>query len=80
VNKILGGGLSRGHILEISGPPGSFKESLALDFVRTFAEADERIIFVGAHLMIPSTPGVLSRRARYARHDKSESHFRGARR
>jgi len=46
VNKILGGGLSRGHILEISGPPGSFKESLALDFVRTFAEADERIIFV----------------------------------
>ncbi|KAI9569871.1 hypothetical protein HD554DRAFT_456746 [Boletus coccyginus] len=46
VNKILGGGLPRGHILEISGPPGSFKESLALDFVRTFVEADERIIFV----------------------------------
>ncbi|KAF8437980.1 hypothetical protein L210DRAFT_966220 [Boletus edulis BED1] len=46
VNKILGGGLPRGHILEISGPPGSFKESLALDFVRTFAEAKERVIFV----------------------------------
>lgn len=47
VNKILGGGLPRGHILEISGPPGSFKESLALDFVRTFVEADEGVIFVG---------------------------------
>ncbi|KAN0084101.1 P-loop containing nucleoside triphosphate hydrolase protein [Tylopilus felleus] len=46
VNKILGGGLPRGHILEISGPPGSFKETLALDFVRTFAKAEERVIFV----------------------------------
>ncbi|KAF8840557.1 hypothetical protein BDN67DRAFT_903341 [Paxillus ammoniavirescens] len=46
VNKILGGGLPRGHILEISGPPGSFKESLASDFVRIFVEADEEVIFV----------------------------------
>ncbi|KIJ62172.1 hypothetical protein HYDPIDRAFT_95048 [Hydnomerulius pinastri MD-312] len=44
VNKILGGGLPRGHILEISGPPGSFKESLVCDFVRTFVEADEEVI------------------------------------
>ncbi|KAF9225725.1 hypothetical protein BS17DRAFT_729795 [Gyrodon lividus] len=46
VNKILGGGLPRGHILEISGPPGSFKESLVSDFVRIFVEADEQVIFV----------------------------------
>ncbi|KAH0826701.1 hypothetical protein J3R83DRAFT_5094 [Lanmaoa asiatica] len=59
VNKILGGGLPRGYILEISGPPGSFKESLALDFVRTFAEADEGVIFVGAAFAIPSAPVVL---------------------
>ena len=52
MDKILGGGLPRGHILEISGPPGSFKETLALDFVRTFVEADERIIFVGVHQCI----------------------------
>lgn len=47
MNKILGGGLPRGHILEISGPPGSLKESLALDFVRTFAEAGEGVMFIG---------------------------------
>lgn len=62
MNKILGGGLPRGHILEISGPPGSFKESLALDFVRTFVKADERVIFVGTHLVIPSTSRILTRR------------------
>ncbi|KAF9233192.1 hypothetical protein BU15DRAFT_54218 [Melanogaster broomeanus] len=46
VNKILGGGLPRGHILEISGPPGSFKEAVISDFVRIFVEAGEEVIFV----------------------------------
>ncbi|KAF8556835.1 hypothetical protein OG21DRAFT_1596243 [Imleria badia] len=55
VNKILGGGLARGHILEISGPPGSFKESLALDFVRTFVRSNERVIFVDMQGMISPT-------------------------
>ena len=56
VNKILGGGLPRGHILEISGPPGSFKESLALDFVRIFAEFNEGVMFVGEAFYDISTP------------------------
>jgi RAD51-like protein 2 len=47
VNTALGGGLPRGHILEISGPPGSFKESLALDYARIFVEANEEVIFIG---------------------------------
>lgn len=47
VNKMLGGGLPQGYILEISGPPGSFKESLACDFVRTFVAADKPVAFVG---------------------------------
>ncbi|KAH7923450.1 hypothetical protein BV22DRAFT_1015432 [Leucogyrophana mollusca] len=46
VDKLLGGGLPRGHILEISGPPGCIKESIALDFVRSVVEADEEVIFV----------------------------------
>lgn len=47
VNTALGGGLPRGHILEISGPPGSFKETLALDYARIFVEANEEVIFIG---------------------------------
>jgi RAD51-like protein 2 len=47
VNAVLGGGLPRGRILEISGPPGSFKEALALDYMRLFVEANEEVIFIG---------------------------------
>lgn len=47
VNTALGGGLPKGHILEISGPPGSFKETLALDYARIFVEANEEVIFIG---------------------------------
>ncbi|KAG6334712.1 hypothetical protein ID866_4372 [Astraeus odoratus] len=50
VNKVLGGGLLRSHILEISGPPGSFKEALACDFVRMFVEAGEEVVFAGESL------------------------------
>lgn len=51
VNTALGGGLPRGRILEISGPPGSFKETLALDYVRIFVEANEEVIFVDTQNM-----------------------------
>lgn len=47
VNAVLGGGLPSGHILEISGPPGSFKETLALDYTRLFVEANKEVMFVG---------------------------------
>ncbi|KAJ8596185.1 hypothetical protein M405DRAFT_726665 [Rhizopogon salebrosus TDB-379] len=51
VNAVLGGGLPRGRILEISGPPGSFKETLALDYMRLFVEANEEVIFVDTQNM-----------------------------
>ena len=47
VNNLIGGGLQRGHILEISGPPGSLKESIALGFVRAIVESGQEVIFVG---------------------------------
>lgn len=47
LDKVLDGGLSRGHVLEISGPPGCPKEKLAIGIVASFAEAGEEIIFVG---------------------------------
>lgn len=58
VNKVLGGGLPRSHVLEISGPPGSFKESLACDFVRVFAEVNEEVVFVDMQNM--TSPHVIS--------------------
>ncbi|KAG1761087.1 hypothetical protein EDD22DRAFT_898025 [Suillus occidentalis] len=51
VNTALGGGLPRGHILEISGPPGSFKETLALDYARIFVQANEEVIFIDTQNM-----------------------------
>ncbi|KAG0706953.1 hypothetical protein DFH29DRAFT_899321 [Suillus ampliporus] len=51
VNTALGGGLPRGRILEISGPPGSFKETLALDYTRIFVEANEEVIFIDTQNM-----------------------------
>ncbi|KAL4079498.1 hypothetical protein J3A83DRAFT_4085994 [Scleroderma citrinum] len=59
VNKVLGGGLPRSHILEISGPPGSFKESLACDFARTFVEVNEEVVFVDMQNM--TSPHAISR-------------------
>jgi RAD51-like protein 2 len=47
VDKLLSGGLSRGHILEISGPPGTPKETLAVNIVKSFVEANEEVLFVG---------------------------------
>jgi RAD51-like protein 2 len=47
VDRLLNGGLSRGHILEISGPPGSAKEQLAINFVRSFVEVGDEVLFVG---------------------------------
>lgn len=51
LDKILGGGLCRGQILEISGPPGSPKEKLVMNIMATFAESGEETLFVGGHLM-----------------------------
>ncbi|KAI6043991.1 hypothetical protein EDC04DRAFT_3138210 [Pisolithus marmoratus] len=59
VNKVLGGGLLRSHVLEISGPPGSFKEALACDFVQAFVQAGEEVVFVDMQNM--TSPHALSR-------------------
>ena len=47
LDKILGGGLKRGHILEISGPPGSAKELMARNIVQSFLEANHQVLFIG---------------------------------
>lgn len=51
VDRLLSGGLPRGHLLEISGPPGTPKESITINLVKSFLEADEGVLFVGALIL-----------------------------
>ncbi|PFH50604.1 hypothetical protein AMATHDRAFT_60704 [Amanita thiersii Skay4041] len=46
LDKLLSGGISRGQVLELSGPPGSPKETLLLNIVRSFVELGEEVIFL----------------------------------
>ncbi|EJC97744.1 uncharacterized protein FOMMEDRAFT_98200 [Fomitiporia mediterranea MF3/22] len=56
VNALLGGGLSRGHVIEFSGPPGSPKDLAILDLIRSVVKAEENVLFLDAQNMtIPST-------------------------
>ena len=52
LDKALEGGISRGHILEISGAPGTAKEQLLMNIVAAFLEDNEELIFIGRY----STP------------------------
>ncbi|KAH9946912.1 hypothetical protein B0H21DRAFT_692903 [Amylocystis lapponica] len=60
LDRLLGGGLRRGHILELSGPPGCAKEALAISIVRTFLQSVQEVVFV-ADMQNMTSPAVLSR-------------------
>ncbi|KAF5389588.1 hypothetical protein D9757_004081 [Collybiopsis confluens] len=57
VDALLGGGLMEGHILDISGPPGSPKDLILLNLVRSCVETRKKVLFVdcqdmcGPHLI-----------------------------
>ncbi|TBU34287.1 P-loop containing nucleoside triphosphate hydrolase protein [Dichomitus squalens] len=53
LDDLLDGGLKRGHILEISGPPGCGKEQIAAHAVKSFVEAHEHVLFVDMQNMVP---------------------------
>ncbi|TFK72477.1 hypothetical protein BDN72DRAFT_836258 [Pluteus cervinus] len=46
LDELLGGGLRRGHVLEISGPPGSPKEALLRSIPLSFVQNSEHVLFV----------------------------------
>ncbi|KAH8084336.1 P-loop containing nucleoside triphosphate hydrolase protein [Cristinia sonorae] len=46
LDAILDGGIQRGSILEISGAPGSLKETLAERIALSFVEENEEVLFV----------------------------------
>lgn len=47
LDRLLDGGLRRGYILEINGPPGSGKEQIAVNAVRSFVARKLEVLFVG---------------------------------
>ncbi|KIK68483.1 hypothetical protein GYMLUDRAFT_237532 [Collybiopsis luxurians FD-317 M1] len=51
VDALLNGGVTEGHILEISGPPGSPKELVLLNILRSFVEARKSVLFVDCQNM-----------------------------
>ncbi|KAI9065239.1 P-loop containing nucleoside triphosphate hydrolase protein [Trametes sanguinea] len=53
LDRLLGGGLKRGFILEINGPPGSGKEQMAATAVKTFVQSDQQVLFVDMQNMVP---------------------------
>ncbi|KAI0319312.1 hypothetical protein OF83DRAFT_822162 [Amylostereum chailletii] len=52
LDRLLDGGISKGDILEISGPPGTAKEHLAVRFVRAAVRNEEEVLFVDMQNMV----------------------------
>ncbi|KAF8812156.1 P-loop containing nucleoside triphosphate hydrolase protein [Phlegmacium glaucopus] len=59
LDKALEGGISRGHITEISGPPGCAKEQLLMNIVAAFLEVNEEVMFIDCQNM--TSPATLIR-------------------
>lgn len=47
INVLLGGGLKPGHILELSGPPGSPKERMVIATVKSTVQNGDGVAFIG---------------------------------
>ncbi|PCH35411.1 nucleoside triphosphate hydrolase protein [Wolfiporia cocos MD-104 SS10] len=59
LDRLLGGGLRAGYILELAGPPGCGKEALAVHVVRSFVAASQDVLFVDMQNM--TSPATLDR-------------------
>lgn len=51
IDDIMGGGLKKGNVLELSGPPGSPIERVVISLVRSFVKKGEGVIFVGESIV-----------------------------
>ena len=47
IDTLLEGGLGRGSVLEISGPPGIAKEAVAVTIAKNFLKKKRGVLFVG---------------------------------
>jgi len=57
MDRLLPGGLSPGHIVEISGPPGTIKDAVGLEYVRSALTFGKEVIIIDLQNMI--TAGIL---------------------
>ncbi|KAI0754365.1 P-loop containing nucleoside triphosphate hydrolase protein [Daedaleopsis nitida] len=53
LDRLLGGGLKRGSVLELNGPPGCGKEQIAARAVKAFVDEKLAVLFVDMQNMIP---------------------------
>ena len=71
IDNLLDGGLRRGHVLELLGPPGTPKAALVLEIIKDFIENKEDVLIIGIYLHFPRCPGpCLSMRVRSPEHDR----------
>lgn len=70
IDKLLSGGLRRGHILEISGPPGTPKEVVATNLVTSFVEAGHEVLFIDCQNM--TGPAILDKSLRKSKNLPSD--------
>jgi KaiC/GvpD/RAD55 family RecA-like ATPase len=47
LDQMVNGGLRKGQCLEIAGPPGSGKGSIALEFIRYAVKQGSEVLIVG---------------------------------
>lgn len=57
IDDLIRGGLKRGEVLEISGPPGSGKTQLALEFVKHAVGAGDEVLVMGTPRRVHTMPG-----------------------
>jgi len=62
IDNLLDGGLRRGHVLELLGPPGTPKTALVLEIIRDFIENREDVLIIDPQNTI--APGVIDEKLR----------------
>ncbi|KAF9652649.1 hypothetical protein BDM02DRAFT_2549172 [Thelephora ganbajun] len=62
IDNLLDGGLRRGHVLELLGPPGTPKTALVLEIIRDFIENKEDVLIIDPQNTI--APGVIDEKLR----------------
>ena len=72
IDSLLDGGLKRGHVLELLGPPGTPKTALVLEIITDFIENREDVLIIGIYPTLPGLypPRGLSARIRPPEHDR----------
>ncbi len=75
LDQLLSGGITLGTILEISGPPGTPKDNLAIKICRSFVASQRRVLFIGSFGGRMSANHFGRRRflSRFPKHDESYS-------